>query len=103
MTPALSSGRTLGEGGAETCGIEGCTDENREVSRVDEGVRVAVGAGDIPSATGMGLTLGKSSEQGTLADEPRDQAGNLGRAHWAVCGPVRPSSSLPFYPTHVPP
>ena len=103
MTPALSSGRTPDEGGAETCGIEGRTEENREARRVDEGVRVAVGAGDIPSATDMGLTLGKSSEQDTLGDEPRDQAGNLGRAHGAVCGPVRHSDSLPFSPTPAPP
>ena len=96
MTPALSSGRTPDEGGAETCGIEVRTDENREARRVVEGVRVAVGAGDIPGATTMDLTLGKSSEQDTLADEPGDQAGNLGRAHGEVCGPVRHSASLPF-------
>lgn len=103
MTPALSSGRTPDEGGAETCGIEVRTDENREACRVVEGVRVAVGAGDIPGATTMDLTLGKSSEQDTLADEPGDQAGNLGRAHGEVCGPVRHSASLPFSPTHAPP
>jgi hypothetical protein len=103
MTPALSSGCMPGEGGAETCGSEGRTGENQEVCRVGDGVRVAVEAGDIPSATGMGSTLGKSGELGTLTGESRNQACSLGRAHGAVCGPVRHSISLPFSPTPAPP
>lgn len=103
MTPALSSGCTPDGGGAETCGIEGRTEENQEVCRVGDGVRVAVGAGDIPSATGMGSTLGKSGELGTLTGESRNRACSLGQAQGAVCGPARHSDSLPFSPTPAPP
>ena len=39
MKPAPSSGRMPDGGGAETRGIEELTEENREVCRVDEGVR----------------------------------------------------------------
>ena len=102
MKPALSSGLTPGEGCAEVCGTEEHMGENREGCRVDESVRVAVEAGDIPSATDMGSALGRSSEPRTLAGVPRNKAGNLGRAHGAVCGPVRHSVRLPFSPTPAP-
>ena len=74
-------------------------DEDQEGRRVDENVRVAVEAGDIPSATDMDPTLGKLGELGSLADRSRNWAGTLGRAHGAVRGPVRHTYGQPFSPT----
>jgi hypothetical protein len=48
MTPALSSGRTLDEGGAETCGIEGRTEENREARRALRQLIAASISGALP-------------------------------------------------------
>ena len=100
VTPSHSPERkTPGGGCAEIRGREENMDEDLGGCRVDENVRVAVEAGDIPSATDMDPTLGKLGELGSLADRSRNWAGTLGRAHGAVRGPVRHTYSQPFSPT----